>query len=263
MNTTTKEGTPPRKAKAGPPLPRRRAFDYADPFAVFKGALPMEAIVGTGVLMGALLPREVCLAVSALSLAPTLYRAVSNRLGRNTDPLTARVVPGRKTAHLKGDFVVFHIGGRANVGIDGNFKWMGDAMEAMQKELEENSEELGCLGTENYMGTHGQGTLSVQYWKSLDHLNAYARSSAGKHTGAWAKLMKMGRNGADYGFWHEAFQVRNGEYDTIYVNCPPLLLGNAKGAKLGQCKGRMKSAAGRAGKTDGSDYAKEFGTPDY
>ena len=105
--------------------------------------------------------------------------------------------------------------------------------------------------------------MTVQYWKSLEHLTAYARNMNGQHASPWAKLMKMGRECPDYGFWHEAFIVRGGEYETIFVNCPPMMLGNCHETKLVQLEGKNNSVAGRAGRSDGNDYATEIGQPDY
>ncbi|CAB9527548.1 expressed unknown protein [Seminavis robusta] len=191
------------------------------------------------------------------TLYPVLYKKLT---GSSVDVLTQRVLKGRKAAIRSGDFVVFLIGARANNDFDPYYQWMGDSMAKMWKELEDNPD-LGCLSTEYYFGPTGH--LTVQYWKSLDDLNRYARNMSNKHAGPWANLMAKGRMSSDYGFWHEAFEVKEGKYDAIYVNMPPIHLGNAIGSSLEDCKGKYTSAAGRAGKTDGSDYAKEIGSPDY
>ncbi|KAL3893513.1 MAG: hypothetical protein SGARI_008130 [Bacillariaceae sp.] len=187
-------------------------------------------------------------------------KGVATLAGMRKDPMTQQVVRGRKMAKIEGDFVVFHIGFRPNNKIDKFSKWMGDAFESMVEELE-NDPKLGFLGGEFYAGT--TGTFMVQYWKSTDQLNAYARDSTNRHASPWAKLMKMGRESADYGFWHETFEVQAGQYESIFVNCPPMLLGNCHETELIQCEGRNNSAAGRAGKTDGSDYPQRLGKPDY
>lgn len=220
----------------------------------------MKAMVGLGVLVGTVMPWQLSLLFGAMMVGGTFVRAILSRMGLYTDPITKQVVRGRKTALVKGDFVVFHLGSRANRHVDGFYKWMGDAFEEMGRELEDNPDS-GCLGSETYVGV--TGTLLVQYWKSLDHLNAWARSSTNSHSGPWAKLMKMGRESADYGFWHEAFEVKAGKYDAIYVNCPPMLLGNCRNVELEQASGKMSSAAGRAGKSDGTDYPTHIGKPDY
>ena len=82
----------------------------------------------------------------------------------------AKVVPGRVTAQIDGDFVVFLIGLRINKPWKLH-KWLPafTAMPRMIRELEADPES-GCLG-------HTMGfRVIVQYWRSFDHLEAYARS---------------------------------------------------------------------------------------
>jgi len=198
---------------------------------------------------------------AAMVFIGTLSKVLTTALlGHSMDPLSRHVIAGRKTAIRKGDFVVFHLGARPHKGVDAFFKWMGDAFEEICDELEAHPE-YGCLGSEQFFGV--TGGLLVQYWASLDALNAYARNKSNTHASPWAKLMKKGRESSDYGFYHEAFEVKDGKYDAIYVNCPPMLLGNCLGVELASCDGQYSSAAGRAGKTDGSDYPTDLGNPDY
>ena len=133
-------------------------------------------------------------------------------------------------------------------------------MDAMLAELEANPE-LGCLGGERFFGTIGP--MTVQYWKSMEHLTAYARSMNNQHASPWAKLMKKGRESLDYGFWHEAFIVKAGQHESIYINCPPLMLGNCRGVDLVQVEGKNNSAAGRAGRSEMTEYPSNIGKPDY
>ncbi len=51
--------------------------------------------------------------------------------------------------------------------------------------------------------------------------------------------------------WRETYLVKAGEYETLYANMPPYGLGAA--GRLVPAKGRMPSAAGRVGRSDGSD----------
>lgn len=241
---------------------RHRNYDeyHDETLFPFKYALPIRTMVGAGLLLGAYLPKKYSVAIGVAMIGGTVATAIASRLGLYTDSLTKSVVRGRKMAKIDGDFVVFHIGARPNRHIDGFMKWMGDAMGEMLKELE-HCPELGCLGGESFVGP--TGTLLVQYWRSLEELNAYARNSTNKHSSPWAKLMKKGRESPDYGFWHESFLVKDGNYESIYVNCPPLMLGNCHAADLVQIEGANTSAAGRAGKSDGSDYPEHLGKPDY
>ncbi|KAI9324780.1 hypothetical protein DFJ73DRAFT_604781, partial [Zopfochytrium polystomum] len=131
---------------------------------------------------------------------------------------------GRFAATLKGDFVVFLIGLRGNAALPLTpaFKQAGDAFAAILRELDARPE-LGCLGTEQYVGDSDTGSrfMCVQYWRSSEHLARYAAASGSAHHGPWKWLMKLGRESPELGFWHETFVVRDGDYESISVNCPP------------------------------------------
>jgi Domain of unknown function (DUF4188) len=249
-------------------MPRRTHLDFVDSSLFpWKWLLEIRTMIGVGFLLGSLfvhfvgLSLTAALVVSALLLLPQAYKLVGVLVGFYDPPLRKLVIPGRHTAIVReGNFVVFHIGAMPNRSIDMFFKWMGDAMNEMQKELEEHPE-YGCWGIENYIGA--TGTLSIQYWESLEALNGYARNASAKHKSPWAKLLKKGRESADYGFWHETFLVQNGKYETIYNNCPPMLLGNARGVSLVPARGKYQSAAGRSGDSDGTDYPKDVGFAAY
>ena len=133
------------------------------------------------------------------------------------------IIEERMAAHIEGDFVVFLIGMRINkpwkLG-----KWLPvlKAMPAMLKELSAlPAEQTGFLGYTNY----GLGGM-VQYWRSFDHLEAYARATDNLHYPAWIafnKRMKASRG--DVGIWHETYLVKAGQYEAIYSGMPPYGLG--------------------------------------
>jgi hypothetical protein len=118
-------------------------------------------------------------------------------------------------AELEGDFVVFLIGMRINRPWKVHKWW--PAMMAMPRMLAELKArpECGCLATS------GQFGLIVQYWRSFDHLEAYARSPAHAHWPAWTAFNRTVRaSSGDVGIWHETFLVRAGEYETVYGSMP-------------------------------------------
>ena len=134
------------------------------------------------------------------------------------------VHPGRFSAALEGDFVVFLIGARVNRWYKpASMFWVGRAMTAMQKELTEQAE-LGCLHIENWSG---RTSISVQYWRSFEALEAYARSREAEHLPAWRKFNKLIKDNGDIGVWHETFKVRDGEYEGFYGNMPRFGLADA------------------------------------
>jgi len=135
------------------------------------------------------------------------------------------VTAERMAAEIEGDFVVFLIGMRINkpwkVG-----KWLPVAM-AMPKMIAEleraPKEETG------YLGRQGFSILAMaQYWRSFDHLEAYARSKDAAHWPAWVDFNKrMKGSRGDVGIWHETYLVKAGQYEAIYSGMPGYGLGKA------------------------------------
>ena len=136
-----------------------------------------------------------------------------------------KVIPERMVAQIEGDFVVFLIGMRVN-----RFwlphKWI-PAFFAMPRMLIELSklpvEDTGFLGYNNV----GFGTV-LQYWRSFEHLEAYANARDRAHFPEWAAFNKRMRDdrGA-VGIFHETYLVKAGQYETLYSGMPPFGLGKA------------------------------------
>ncbi|MEM9406877.1 MAG: DUF4188 domain-containing protein [Acidobacteriota bacterium] len=134
------------------------------------------------------------------------------------------VFPGRYSAQIEGDFVVFLIGARVNrLSKLLTFVPIARAMSRMQQEVLANPE-LGCLHIENWFG---RTTMSVQYWRSFEHLEAYSRNPSAEHLPAWRDFNKKVRDNGSIGIWHETFKVREGEYEAIYGNMHQFGLGVA------------------------------------
>jgi hypothetical protein len=161
--------------------------------------------------------------------------------------MTAKVIDKRVTASIEGDFVVFLIGMRINKFWK-VWKWLpvAAAMPRMLKELE-NKPESGFLGANQYVGSPRRAML-VQYWRSFEQLEAYARSKDAAHWPAWVKFNKRVGSSGDVGIWHETYLVPAGAYDSVYNNMPAIGLGAA--TRLVPAAGRKATAAGRAGIRD-------------
>jgi hypothetical protein len=150
----------------------------------------------------------------------------------------AQVIPTRMTAELDGDFVVFLIGMRIN-RLWKVHKWLPVflAMPKMLRELERQPES-------GFLGHIFAPRVIVQYWRSFEHLEKYARSQDRLHWPAWVDFnRRVGQNRGDVGIWHETYQVRAGEYETVYSGMPPFGLGRA-GTLVPASAGR-DSARGR------------------
>jgi hypothetical protein len=156
--------------------------------------------------------------------------------------LMASIIDRRVTAQIEGDFVVFLIGMRINK-LWKPHKWLPSlgAMPKMLKELEAAAPEYGFLGSMNL------GMLSlVQYWRSFDHLEAYARARDKQHWPAWVEFnRRMKDSRGDVGIWHETYLIRAGEYENIYSGMP--LMGLARAAQFANVFGDAETARGRLG----------------
>ena len=154
----------------------------------------------------------------------------------------SKIVAKRMTADIEGDFVVFMIGMRVNKFWKLN-KWLSVfvAMPKMLKELDGHPE-MGLLGYRQLLANPLQ-PMVIQYWRSFEHLEAYARQRDSEHFPAWVKFNKSIGSSGDVGIWHETYKVAAGQYETVYNNMPPF--GLAKAGQAVPAAGYRASAAGR------------------
>ncbi|HEX4757644.1 MAG TPA: DUF4188 domain-containing protein [Terracidiphilus sp.] len=153
----------------------------------------------------------------------------------------AQVFPGRYAAQSDEPFVVFLIGMRVN-RLLALRKWMrvASAMPSMIAELKRHSE-LGMLHAQFVLYWRGVGV--IQYWRSFEHLHAYAHAKNSAHLPAWTEFNR--RIGADgsVGIWHETYTVAAGQYESVYANMPRFGLGVA--AEHVPASGRLEHARSR------------------
>lgn len=119
-------------------------------------------------------------------------------------------------------------------------KWLPTliAMRRMIKELEANPQS-GFLG---YNGLSGK--VIVQYWRSFDHLEAYARNPQQEHWPAWLDFNKRMKNSrGDVGIWHETYVISPDRFEAIYSGMPNFGLG--KFGKLVPATGNREAARKR------------------
>ena len=152
----------------------------------------------------------------------------------------ADIRAGRWTARRDEPFVVFLIGMRFNKPWKVH-KWAPVflAMPRMLAELARKPE-LGYLGGDAWFG---RTTLLVQYWRSFEHLEAYAKARDAAHLPAWTAFNRAVGASGDVGVFHETYRVAPGGYEGVYVNTPPMLLGAV--GDLVPAQGGYASARGR------------------
>jgi hypothetical protein len=155
------------------------------------------------------------------------------------------VISERMAAEIEGDFVVFVIGMRINK-LWKVHKWLPVflAMPRMLKELERQPDS-------GFLGSISGGLLLVQYWRSFEHLEAYARSHDRLHWPAWVAFNKrMRESRGDVGIWHETYLVPAGHYEAVYSGMPRWGLGRA--GTLIPALGRKESARDRVSTVKGA-----------
>lgn len=151
-----------------------------------------------------------------------------------------KILKGRWTAHSDQDFVVFIIGMRINRWWMIH-RWLPPilAMGDMLREAEMQPE-LGYLGSKTWFG---RTIVVIQYWRSFEHLEAYAKAKDRAHLPAWADFnRKIGHDGT-VGIYHETYRIKPGQFENVFINMPPTLFGNC--TTLLEAKGQLATAAGR------------------
>lgn len=153
-----------------------------------------------------------------------------------------KIVAARMTAQIEDEVVVFLIGIRIN-RIWKLHKWppVARAMPRMLRELGSDPDS-GFLGFHQWLGNP---TIALQYWRSFEHLERYAKDAARSHRTAWAAFNRAVASSGDIGIWHETYRVRPGDFECINSNMP--LLGLAKATRAVPAEGQRQSADERIG----------------
>ncbi|HEY2301468.1 MAG TPA: DUF4188 domain-containing protein [Acidimicrobiales bacterium] len=161
----------------------------------------------------------------------------------------AQINEGRFTADLDGDeVVVFLIGMRVNKPWRIHKWWpVFTAMPKMLRYLAAHPEK-GLLG-------YRQGaTFMVQYWRSFEDLDRFARDRDDPHLEPWRRYVREVGNSGDVGIWHETFRAKVGDIETIYTNMPTAGLAKFSGGAVPVAR-KGQSAAKRIGYREVDDVA--------
>jgi hypothetical protein len=101
--------------------------------------------------------------------------------------------------------------------------------------------------------------MVVQYWRSFEQLEAFARAKDHRHFPAWTRFNRAVGSNGDVGIWHETYLVRAGQYECIYNNMPPF--GLAKATAWEPASGKKVSAPARLGLEDVAPPFDDAGQP--
>jgi hypothetical protein len=135
------------------------------------------------------------------------------------------VLRGRFTDEADEPVVVFLIGMRIN-RLWALGRWV-PAFLAMSKMLSSLKADpaKGFLGGRTFV--HWRGIMMVQYWRSFEDLEGFARAESEPHIGSWRKYNKAVGSDGTVGVWHETYLVRPSDHESVYVNMPEFGLAEA------------------------------------
>jgi hypothetical protein len=144
----------------------------------------------------------------------------------------ARILEGRWTGDIDGDFVVFLIGFRASPS------WKIVKAMPLLASMPKMLADLAHDPSKGLLGFQRNGMFGsiVQYWRSFEDLERFARSPDDRHAGVWREWYRRAQHlNPAVGIWHETYKVRAAEYEAIYQGMPEDfgLLGAGTPRKLG------------------------------
>lgn len=163
-------------------------------------------------------------------------------------------MPGRTSAQLPraedGSFhatpaedslVVFHIGAQFNhpLGVlcPGG-KETGERFNKLVTDLQARKDELGVLSVSN--GTSSDDgsftTTTTIYFKDVKKLHDFAHEPMHREAWDWFAAQKF----PHLGVYHETFLVPKKNYECVYLNCKPLLMGKAAVKTIDEKTGEEK-----------------------
>lgn len=131
----------------------------------------------------------------------------------------AQVIPGRYTAQTDEPFVMFLIGMRINKLLAVR-QWLPTAlaMGPMLRTLYQHPQK-GFLGGRTLLSW--RGVTMIQYWRSFEDLERFARDTDDPHMPAWRRFNRaVGYKDGSVGIWHESYLVELGHSETVYGNMP-------------------------------------------
>lgn len=124
-----------------------------------------------------------------------------------------RLPAGRWTVDVEGDFVVFIIGFRVSPSLKAvKALPLLASMPRMLADLQKDP-------SKGLLGFQGGGPFApiIQYWRSFEHLERFARSPDDRHAAVWRDWFRRAQHlNPAVGIWHETYKVRASEYEAIY-----------------------------------------------
>ncbi|KAI5196651.1 hypothetical protein AUEXF2481DRAFT_7329 [Aureobasidium subglaciale EXF-2481] len=248
--------------------------------------------ITTWLAIGALLQSIVFLAVGRTAFVPAAFvllcrvaDAYAVKTGLKHNHYLDGVIQEHYSAQLPGetdgdmetpadsDICVFIIGSKVNHPfglLAPGYKELGQQFTSMVQEIKDEAERHGFLGSRSLVGAESatnNETVTIMYFKSSESVQAYATWPLHRKSLTW-----WAKHAAQYphvGIFHELYQVRKKNYETVYAHVKPMLAGATQHKvesmlpdKTGEetiwrtslvySKGVLRTSLGRMGRLPGS-----------
>ncbi|KAF7545569.1 hypothetical protein G7Z17_g9057 [Cylindrodendrum hubeiense] len=207
----------------------------------------------TTILIGALIQIPLCAIlpiryaiVPALSLLlNSVITTVLQARKPELNKFMKQVVPGRATAQIpststasqgrfssqpaEASIVVFNVGSQFNhpLGVLApGVKELGNHFATLKRDILNRREEIGLLGVSTFLADEQESNntnMLTCYFRDVESLHRWALGPMHREAWGWLNSKKY----SHIGVFHETFCVPAKAYETIYINCRPVLLGRA------------------------------------
>lgn len=137
-----------------------------------------------------------------------------------------KIFTGQYTAITEKSFVIFFIGIRVN-NLWAVHKWLPFVVRLFALKVHlKNQYQASLLNTNTWFSW--REIMLVQYWDSLENLEAFSRSEIEPHIRIWRKYNQSIGKSAHLGVWHETYLIKKEDYECVYNNMPRVGLSAAK-----------------------------------
>ena len=201
------------------------------------GALIQTAIIAVAPARYALIPLVLVLARAIITTIVQTRSPEDNSFatdtvyGRVTAQLPSRSTGAFGTQPAAQSLVVFHLGVRINHPLGPlapGVKEIGEHFNAMTESMSQRRDEFGMLSTTMWRSTEREtnnNLMMIAYFRDIQDLNRFAHDKVHREGWDWYHNFAKKSGNKHIGIYHETFVASPGQYETIYVDCVPTLLG--------------------------------------
>ena len=135
------------------------------------------------------------------------------------------LVTGQAIARIEGDFHMLFLGVADYAGsLSKEARRVIDEILAIEKILHDNAGDTGYLNCESYFSTDEMVKHLFLFYFTAPKEGNLQPFGADLALQKCQKVFETVKN-ADVGVWYEKFNIKHGEWDSLYVNTPPVGLG--------------------------------------